>query len=157
MQLTRSGVQVGHHEWYAGAPKHTAMLGSTDCHTDQQVPPQNTNTHTYTALTIDILHSASHPPPHTQRTLHKITTTYNNHHHTVQVAKRAHVQVCTLVNAWLVKKKPLPVQAAVGGGSMASHVCTLVNALRNTRKTPVQVAGAALQVQVRLLRSLMAG
>ena len=28
------------------------------------------------------------------------------HHHTVQVAKCAHVHVCTLVNAWLAKKKP---------------------------------------------------
>ena len=33
-----------------------------------------------------------------------ITTTYN-HHHTVQVAKCAHVHKNTLVNAWLVKEK----------------------------------------------------
>ena len=34
----------------------------------------------------------------------------------------------SLVNAWLVKEKTLPVQVAVGDGSMTSHVCTLVNA-----------------------------
>ena len=28
------------------------------------------------------------------------------HHHKVQVAKYAHVHVCTLVNVWLVKEKP---------------------------------------------------
>ena len=49
-----------------------------------------------------------------------------------------------LVNAWLVKEKPLPVQVAVSHGSLASHVCTFVNALDSTRKTPpVQVAGDA--------------
>ena len=42
--------------------------------------------------------------------------------------------MCTLVNAWLVKEKLPPVQAAVGGGSMASHVCTLANALVVTKK-----------------------
>ena len=61
--------------------------------------------------------------------------------------------VCvTLVNAWLVKEKPPPVQLAVGSGSMASHVCTLVNVLVDTRKTPpVQFVGDGLQVQVRSL------
>ena len=35
------------------------------------------------------------------------------------------------------------VQVAVGGGSMASHVCTLVNALFGTRKTPPVQASAS--------------
>ena len=36
--------------------------------------------------------------------------------------KLQNVHVCTLVNAWLVKEKTLPVQVSVGSGSMASHV-----------------------------------
>ena len=49
----------------------------------------------------------------------------------------------TIVNAWSVGESTT--QVAVGGGSMvASHVCTLVNVLVVTRKTPpVQVAGGA--------------
>ena len=45
-------------------------------------------------------------------------------------------------------------QVTVGGGSMISHVCTLVNVLVGERKTPpVQVAGdGPLQVQVKSLR-----
>ena len=51
--------------------------------------------------------------------------------------------VCvTLVNLWLVEEKPPPVQLAVGSGSIASHLGTLVNALVDTRKTPsVQFVG----------------
>ena len=88
--------------------------GKSDCAT--LLPPQK-----YTRLWVQIFHwalfftfiSPSYSPfflftslPHAcvhkhkhahtmHRTLHKITTTYNHHHHTVQVAKCAHVHVCT--------------------------------------------------------------
>ena len=68
------------------------------------------------------------------------TTTYiQPHHHTVQVANCA---LCTLVPKCLDSRgETPPVQVAVGGGSMASHVCTLVNVLVGAIKTPpAQVA-----------------
>ena len=81
------------------------------------------------SITIDHMQHAYIP-------LH-ITTT------TVQVAKCACVHVCTLVNAWLVKEIPPPVQVAGGRwqhrckSSVHISKCVLVG----TRKTPpVQVA-----------------
>ena len=78
-------------------------------------------------VTITHLHTHTHARTHTHthrythRTLHKVTSTCN-HHPTVQVAKCAPVHVCTLVNVWLVKGEVPPVQVALDGGSMASHV-----------------------------------
>ena len=61
----------------------------------------------------------------------------HHHHHTVQVTKRAHLYTCVHISKFLGgRENPPPVQVAVGGGSMASHVCTLVNALVGTRKMP---------------------
>ena len=63
------------------------------------------------------------PQTHTQRTHNTQNTAICNHHHTVQVAKRAHSHVCTLVNASFVDEKHTSASCSGGGSMVASHVC----------------------------------
>lgn len=82
----------------------------------------------------------------------EIAATYNNHHHTVQLATFLimynifYQYVYTLMSTWLVETT-ISAQVAVGGDSkVASQVCTFgkKNAQVGTRKSPsVQVPGDA--------------
>ena len=118
---------------------HRGEVAQHDPHTRMHART-HARTHTTTTTT------PSRPQPYTSTT-HTIYTyrTPLHNHHTVQVAQRAHLYVCTLVNAWLVEENTTSASCSLRWQhGCKSCPCTLINALVGARKTPpVQVADDA--------------
>ena len=122
------------------AHTHTTMTNITQCksHTTHHIVLHGENysqcpAYAYTALT-----TTTHTTYHAHRTLHKMTTTYV---HTTTSTQCKLKNTCSPVLYACISKclvgrgKPPPVQVAMGsGGMVASHVCTLINALDGTGK-----------------------
>ena len=74
----------------------------------------------------------------TYRTLYKITTTYiKEKHHTTttthcKLQKRAHLYVCTLVNAWLAQEKHHQCKSQIMPTVCASEVFVQIDGRKNT-------------------------